>query len=222
MQTGNLYQDVPGWWRTLSPQTGVYRLRDCQWWDNDGLLSWPQVAVPLPVVRSLETWQLRSQLDGDKREQRSEGVWLTTLSSQQVPTARVVGLGHQRWDIANQGGNELVNGWHADHVYKHEPRAIEAFLWTAFLAGNLFHAFLARNLKPALGRGQPKVFWARVMAASSIKRRPAPTAQVLRPRAVRGLSPPTLSRSLLWQRPAGVSALLRFHARRGPAVSLRI
>ena len=122
----NLYQDVPGWWRTLSPQTGVYRLRDCQWWDNDGLLSWPQVAVPLPVVRSLETWQLRSQLDGDKREQRSEGVWLTTLSSQQVSTARVVGLGHQRWDIANQGGNELVNGWHADHVYKHEPRAIEA------------------------------------------------------------------------------------------------
>ena len=60
--------------------------------------------------------------------------------------------------------SKSVNGWHADHVYKHEPRAIEAFLLTAFLACNLFHAFLAGNLKPALGRGKPKVFWARVMA----------------------------------------------------------
>ena len=142
----------------------MYRSRDCQWWDNDGLLSWPQVAVPLPVVRSLETWQLRSQLDGDKREQRSEGVWLTTLSSRQFPRRVSWGWAISAGTLQTRAGTNLVNGWHADHVYKHEPRAIEAFLWTAFLAGNLFHAFLACNLKPALGRGQPKVFWARVMA----------------------------------------------------------
>ena len=43
--------------------------------------------------------------------------------------------------------NELVNGWHADHIYKHDPTAIEAFTLLAFLAYNLFHAFLACNLK---------------------------------------------------------------------------
>ncbi|MFQ5927892.1 MAG: transposase [Terriglobia bacterium] len=160
----NLYQDVEGLWRTLSPQAGHYRSRDCQWWDNEGLLSWPQVSAPLRVVRSFETWQVRSQLDGLQREQRSEWVWLTTLSSEQVPTAPLVRLGHQRWDIENQGFNELVNGWHADHLYKHQPQAIEAFLLTVFVAFNLYHAFLARNLKPTLRRSMPKVFWARVMA----------------------------------------------------------
>ena len=51
------------------------------------------------------------------------------------------------------------------HIYKHEPHAIETFLLTTFLAFNLYHAFVARNLKPSLRRGKPRVFWARVMAA---------------------------------------------------------
>ena len=80
-------------------------------------------------------------------------------------TAQLVRLGHQRWDIENRGFNELVNGWHADHIYKHEPHAIETVLLTTFLAFNLYHAFVARNLKPSLRRGKPRVFWARVMAA---------------------------------------------------------
>lgn len=161
----HLYQDVQGLWRTLAPQAGQYRSRHCQWWDHEGLLSWPQVEQPLRVVRSIESWRVRSQLDGETREHRSEWVWMTTLSSQQTPTAGVVRLGHQRWDIENQGFNELVNGWHADHVYKHEPQAIENFLLTAFLAFNLFHAFVARNLQPPLRRGKPPLFWARAMAA---------------------------------------------------------
>ena len=37
----------------------------------------------------------------------------------------------------NYGFDELVNGWHADHVYKHHRNAIEAF---ALLAFSLFHA----------------------------------------------------------------------------------
>lgn len=73
--------------------------------------------------------------------------------------------GHARWDIENQGFNELVHGWYADHVYKHEPNAIEAFLLTAFLAYDLFHAFLTRNLKPPIQRGRTQIFWARQMAA---------------------------------------------------------
>ena len=74
-------------------------------------------------------------------------------------------LGHARWDIENYGFNELVNGWHADHIYKHDPQAIEAFTLLAFLAYNLFHAFLARNLKPQLRRAQTESFWAQLIAA---------------------------------------------------------
>ena len=114
----NLYQDVQGLWPTTAPQRGDYQGRDCQWWDHEGLVSWPQVQQPLRVVRSVESWQQYSQLDSQPHPHHSEWVWVTTLSSLQVRTAPVVRLGHQRWDIENQGFNELVNGWHADHVYK--------------------------------------------------------------------------------------------------------
>ena len=83
----NLYQDVAGLWRSVPAQPGRYRSRDCQWWDNEGLLSWPQVQQPLRVVRSVETWQLRSQLEGVQQQQHSDWAWLTTLSSKQLPTA---------------------------------------------------------------------------------------------------------------------------------------
>src|SRR5438874_9779510 len=57
----------------------------------------------------------------------------TTLfrSLAQVPVARIVHLGHQRWDIENYGFNELANEWHSDHVFKHDPGAIECFLLVA-------------------------------------------------------------------------------------------
>ena len=123
-----------------------------------GLLSWPQVAQPLRVVRSVETWRRRSQLDGELHEHQSDWVWLTTLGSRQVSTAQLVRLGHQRWDIENRGFNELVNGWHADHIYKHEPHAIETFLLTTFLAFNLYHAFVARNLNRRCGAANRESF----------------------------------------------------------------
>ncbi|MFH1093654.1 MAG: hypothetical protein V1739_05825, partial [Candidatus Omnitrophota bacterium] len=49
--------------------------------------------------------------------------------------------------IENNGFNELVNYWHADHVYCHNPAAIEAFGLLTILAYILFHAFINRNLK---------------------------------------------------------------------------
>ena len=67
--------------------------------------------------------------------------------------------------IENHGFNELVNSWDADHVYRHEPNAIECFLLLAFLAYNIFHAFIALNLKPEIRRGKTDLYWARLMAA---------------------------------------------------------
>jgi hypothetical protein len=161
----NLFQDVAGLFDHVPPQPGSHRSRQCLWWDFPDRTSWPQVDAPVRVVRSLETYSVRRQLDGNRSSQTSDWIWVTTLPSQQVPTARVVALGHRRWDIENHGFNELVNGWRADHVFKHEPNAMECFLLLAFLAFNVFQAFLSLNLKPQLRQGRTRAFWASMMAA---------------------------------------------------------
>ena len=161
----HLYQDVAGLFASVPPREGIFRNRKCLWWDFPDLLSWPLVHTPVRVIRSLETYSVRRQLDGKDEVQTSDWTWVTTLPVQPVSTERAVGFGHQRWDIENHGFNELVNGWHADHIYKHEPNAIECFLLIAFLAFNIFHAFFARNLKPQIRKGRTQVFWARFMAA---------------------------------------------------------
>jgi hypothetical protein len=161
----NLYQDAAALFDSVPPAPGTFRSRDCRWWDLDGLVSWPEVKIPVRVVRSLETYSIRRQLDKKDELQTSDWVWATTLPSEQVPVARVVGFGHQRWDVENHGFNELVEGWHADHVLKHDAAAIECFLLMTFLALILFHAFLYLNVKPSLRQGKSRAFWAKVMAA---------------------------------------------------------
>jgi Transposase DDE domain len=161
----NLYQDVVGLFAHVPPQRGERRGRNCQWWDFPDLRSWPQVKAPLRVVRSLETYSVRRQLDRTVTQETSDWVWVTTLPQPPAPTARIVAWGHQRWDIENFGFNELVNGWEADHIYKHEAKAIETFLLMAFLAYNIFHAFLSLNLKPQLRDTKPEKYWACLIAA---------------------------------------------------------
>ncbi|MEI8326981.1 MAG: transposase [Betaproteobacteria bacterium] len=161
----NLYQDVAGMFTLVLPVKGTYRSRDCLWWDFPDLLSWPEVEVPVRVIRSLETRSVKRQLD-DKRETLiSDWIWVTTLPVERVAVGRGVEIGHQRWDIENHGFNELVNGWNADHVMKHEPNAIECFLLMTFLAHILYHAFIYLNLKTSLRAGKSKEYWAKLMAA---------------------------------------------------------
>lgn len=161
----NLYQDAASLFHAVAPTNGSYGSRQCQWWDFPDLLSWPEVNVPVRVVRSLETHSVRRQLDQQDQTQTSEWIWATTLPQASVPVARVVVFGHQRWDIENQGFNELVNGWHADHVFKHDPIAIECFLLLAFLALIIFNAFYLLNLKPQLREGKTKDFFTKLIAA---------------------------------------------------------
>ena len=71
----------------------------------------------------------------------------------------------QSFTRQNHGFDELVNGWHADHVYRHHSGAIECFLLLAFLAYNIFHAFFALNLRPELRHGRTMEFWVRLIAA---------------------------------------------------------
>lgn len=161
----DLYQDVLALFELEPPKTGRYRSRQCLWWDVEDLTSWPQVATPIRVVRSQERYSVRRQVTGELTEESTEWMWVTTLTSSEASAELVVRLGHARWDIENYGFNELVNAWHADHVYRHHPRAIEAFCLVAFLAYNIFHAFLTLNLKPELRRTKTDSFWARAMTA---------------------------------------------------------
>jgi len=55
--------------------------------------------------------------------------------------------------------------WHADHICKHDPNAIECFLPIGFLACNIFHAFVMLNLKPEIRGNRTRIFWRRFMAA---------------------------------------------------------
>jgi hypothetical protein len=160
----DLYQDAGGLFQLAPPGSGQYRSRECQWQDIEDLRSWPQVQVPVRVVRSQERYTQRCQLTGQRMTVATEWVWVTTLATIQASTALVVRLGHQRWDIENYGFNEMVTEWNCDHVYRHQPNAMVAFLLTAFLAYNLFHAFLLLNLKPQRRHGKPEIFWARLMA----------------------------------------------------------
>lgn len=160
-----LYRDATGLFALLAPQAGRYRNRQCLWSDVQDLNTWPQVLAPLRVVRSQETYGVRRQLTGNLEQQQTEWMWVTTLTQSELSTEGVVRLGHARWDIENYGFNALVNAWHADHVYKHDARAMENFALVAFLAYNLFHAFLTLNLKPQLRRARTEEFWACALAA---------------------------------------------------------
>lgn len=139
--------------------------KHCHCHDIEGFTSWPQLDWPLRVVRSEETGRVRRQLTQDNEEQRSEWLWATSLPKFKANTQTVVRIGHGRWGIENQGFNELVHEWHADHVYHLNLNAILAILLLVFLAYNLFHVWLERGLKPALRERHTAKYFSRQLQA---------------------------------------------------------
>lgn len=136
-----------------------------QCWDLEGFTTWPQVKTPVRVIRSDETRSVRRQLDGEVRQENSQWFWVTTLPASVASTGAVVRLGHRRWGIENEGFNELVNQYHADHIYRHEPTAILTFWLLMQLCLNVFTAFFRRNLKPAARAAMSMRHVARLMLA---------------------------------------------------------
>lgn len=170
----DLYVDATALFAQQAPQLGSYRGRQCEWWDVSDLTSWPQVQTPVRVIRSRETHPVRRQLDHQPELLSSEWIWVTTVPAAQLPTERTVIFGHQRWDIENYAFQELAQQWHSDHVFRHDPNAIECFLLLTFLAYNLFHAFFALNLKAAARNDTSQVLWARLMTAEFLQEMASP------------------------------------------------
>ena len=182
-----LLEDARSLFETTTPVIGRRGTRTCRYWDLAGFTTWPQVRAPIRVVRSLETWTVRRQLDGQVEELHTEWFWVTTLAPARAPTGAVVQLGHARWAIENEGFNELATRWHADHVYRHEPTALLVFTLLAMLCLNVFLAFYRRDLKPAARVDASRLHVARQVAAELYA---SPSAAA--PRAPPGRKPPPL------------------------------
>lgn len=161
----DLLKDARGLFTIQTPQAHRDNKRRYLLWDIEGFTSWQQFDHPVRVVRSVETSWVRRQLTGQIKKETSEWVWATNLPASLAATRAIVKVGHGRWGIENNGFNELVNQWHADHVYKHNPRAMLAFLLLLLLAYNIFHAMVSLNVKRQLRRKHTKLHFAKLIAA---------------------------------------------------------
>ena len=161
----DLMVDAKGLFESIQPQIIEEGNTHRKMWDEEGFTSWRGFGKEVRVVRCIETKKIRRQMTDEIEEKITEWVWVTTLSKQKAKTQTVIQIGHRRWAIENEGFNELVNEWHADHMYKHHPNAIEAFWLLLMLCYNLFHVFIERNLKPQIRWGHTLRHWARVIAS---------------------------------------------------------
>jgi len=148
-------------------------------WDMEGFQTdWYE--KPLRVIRSREIRQQRRRIGAQwVREQTThDWWWATTLPKPLAPTATVAArYGHGRWQIENEGFNELVNQWHADHYFHHHPVAIVALWLILFAAHALFHCFWRGNLKTAVRKAFTRIHIARLLAADLLREHcwPVPT-----------------------------------------------
>ena len=160
-----LLKDARGLFKIEQPLTYMAGNATRQCWDIENFASWVSLKRTVRVVRSLETTAVCRQLTGELEEKISEWIWVTTVSKKNLPTERFVELAHKRWAIENEGFNELVTYWHADHVYRHDSAAIESFWLMTILAYNLFHAFIMLNLKPEFRKRHTKLHFMCMIAA---------------------------------------------------------
>jgi Transposase DDE domain len=146
----DLLKDARGLWEQATPKLKDLDGVHYQLWDDQGYTTWPQCRYPVRVVRSLETTQVKRQLDKQVEEKTVEWAWVTTLPSASASTMAMVKMGHSRWSIENKSFNEMGTRWHGDHVYTHDGQAMLVLWLLLSLSVNLFMAFYHRNLKPAL------------------------------------------------------------------------
>ena len=161
----DLLKDAEGLFNKEKPE--VYRhgpmTRQC--WDLEHFTSWTQLGCEARVVRSLEQTEVRRQMTGELELVDSDWFWVTTIPRDALSAENVIKFGHGRWRIENNGFHELVNEWCADHLYRHEPAAMEAFWLLTMLVYILFHAFIGRNLKAVVRYRHTKRHLAQMITA---------------------------------------------------------
>ena len=161
----DLLKDAYGLFKGQRPKVYQYGPLTRECWDIEHFTSWDTLGSEARVVRSVERRQVRRQKTGKINFEVSEWVWVSTIPQAELSTEMFIKFGHDRWKIENNGFNELVNEWHADHLYRHDPAAMEAFWLLTMLAYILFHAFIERNLKTAFRSRHTKRHLAQMITA---------------------------------------------------------
>lgn len=143
--------------RLLPLQRPVVRERDgtkYEQWDFSNITAWESMKIPIRVVVSRETTRIRERIAGNwvEKIQKSTWVWTTNIPQGLMDAWAISRIGHSRWEIENQGFNDWVQNWGLNHVFKHHPIAIEAFLLTLFIAYIFFRAFYHLLCKPEIRR----------------------------------------------------------------------
>lgn len=154
-----LYQDANLLRTVIEPEVISDANRDVRLWDLPHLESFTTLGSPVRVIWTEEQWVARRRVGGTLLEsiEQSEWAWVTDLSPSQASAMRVRRWGRDRWDIENQGFNELSNLWHMNHYYVHDPVAIDTLLLTLALAFLFTYLFFERNLKPQVKRHQSRL-----------------------------------------------------------------
>jgi hypothetical protein len=142
--------------------TQSIELRDMEGFKTD------TITEAVRVVWSHEETLLRERVAGEwlEREVVSDWLWVTAMEQSLASPEIIAGLGHDRWKIENEGFNELVTHWHANHYYHHHPNSIIVLWLMMFMAHAVFHCFQRRNLAPEQREAYTAIHIAEQMAAS--------------------------------------------------------
>ena len=117
-------------------------------WDEGEIESWPQVDIPMRMVKMIRQTE-RTKIVGGQKKTEIEIIerWVaTTCSKEAVSTETISKIAAARWDIENNGFHDLKTYWHLNHPYVHEPTAIEAWVGILILAVNMVYSYLYMHL----------------------------------------------------------------------------
>jgi len=126
------------------------------------------ITEPVRVVWAHEQTDKRERINKQwhSKQTTSDWFWATTMPMSLAGEKVIHKFGHNRWKIENEGFNELVTHWNADHYFHHHSNSIEALLLMLFMAHAVFHCFYLGNLKPEVKKGHSVIFFAHQMSAS--------------------------------------------------------
>ena len=126
------------------------------------------ITEPVRIVWSHEETTRRERVAGEwvTTETVSDWFWGTTMEQTLASSETIALLGHDRWKIENEGFNEVVTHWNADHYFHHHPNSILVLWLMLFMAHAVFHCFHKRNLKSEQRERHSVIYFAELMAAS--------------------------------------------------------
>lgn len=147
--------------KQLNPKKTI-TIRDMEGFTTESIVE------PIRIVWAREQAVVRQRIDHrwEQKETLSDWFWATTIPQSLASAKTIWGFGHDRWKIENEGFNELVTHWNADHYFHHHENSIEVMWLMLFMAYAVYHCFYLRNLKDAVKKGHSVIYFAQQIAAS--------------------------------------------------------